>query len=263
MPDADPDVDTDEIEVQSPAPIIKSTKGNAQMEKATSPQSKSSTPMKDVQTQTEYTASAKQPTVSASPRREIAVQTDDFGESPRREIAVQTDDFGESPRREIAVQTYDFDEPETAVQTEETAERTSSEPSPTTHDASPVENPPPHSSSKSDLTATTTTTTTNAGERTKKRKMMCANELHAMPSVAANDPLTLAVNPVPGPLIALTSKIPTSDAKKRAKAERDRADFSPLKPTFDFDTDGDSDGDEPSPRPPVARILRKRPKRAF
>ena len=248
VPDADPDVDTDEIEVQSPAPIIKSTKGNAQMEKATSPQSKSSTPMKDVQTQTEYTASAKQPTVSASPRREIAVQTDDFGESPRREIAVQT---------------YDFDEPETAVQTEETAERTSSEPSPTTHDASPVENPPPHSSSKSDLTATTTTTTTNAGERTKKRKMMCANELHAMPSVAANDPLTLAVNPVPGPLIALTSKIPTSDAKKRAKAERDRADFSPLKHTFDFDTDGDSDGDEPSPRPPVARILRKRPKRAF
>ena len=176
---------------------------------------------------------------------------------------MQTDDFGESPRREIAVQTYDFDEPETAVQTEETAERTSSEPSPTTHDASPVENPPPHSSSKSDLTATTTTTTTNAGERTKKRKMMCANELHAMPSVAANDPLTLAVNPVPGPLIALTSKIPTSDAKKRAKAERDRADFSPLKHTFDFDTDGDSDGDEPSPRPPVARILRKRPKRAF
>ena len=254
VPDAETDVDTDEIEVQSPAPIIKSTKrnANAQTEKATSPQSKSSTPMKDVQTQTEYAAAAKHRTVSASPRREIAVQTDDFSESPRREIAVQT---------------YDFDEHETAAQTEETAERTSLEASPTTHDASPVENPPPHSSSKSDLTATTTTTTTNAGERTKKRKMMCANELHAMPSVAANEPLTLAVNPVPGPRIALTSKIPTSDAKKRAKAERERADFSPLKHTFDFDTDDDrdgaSDGDEPAPRPPVARILRKRPKRVF
>jgi hypothetical protein len=232
VPDADPNADADEVEVQSPATFIKSTKRRARapVKKSTSRRSKSSTPMKAAQTQMECDATANCSAASPSPRREIAVQTDDFDE-------------------------HDND----------TADGASSD---AYHMVRDVENPPPHSSSKSDLTAQTTAMTTTARERSKKRKMICANELHAMPSASKHEAVQLSVIPVPGPRIALTPKVPTSDAKMRAKAERSRADFSPLKHTFDFETDDDhdddaDDGGERSPRPPIARVLRKRPKRVL